>query len=155
MGKSVRSPPPSPLIGRGEKVQVCPGLKRTFEAGKNTGNRGEKVQACSGLKRTSEEEETPPWAWGEKVQKGPGQKVHLKQKRKGEKKQIWPGLKRTFVSSQWHKVMRTNVLQETFWCFRAAIKRGANCNRFRFLSDSHWVPLCCSPSFIAHPRKPL
>jgi hypothetical protein len=52
-------------------------------------------------------------------------------------------------------VLRTNVLQETFWCFRAAIKRAANYNRLRFLSDSHPVPLCCSPSFIAHPRKPL
>jgi hypothetical protein len=44
MGKVSEIPPPSPLIGRGEKVQACPGLKRTFEAGKNTGSRGEKVQ---------------------------------------------------------------------------------------------------------------
>ncbi len=151
----MRSPPPSHLKGRGEKLQACPGLKRTFEAGRNTGSRGEKVQACPGLKGTFEEGRNPgSMRW--KGAKKPRSKGTFEVGKKGEKIQIWPGLKRTFVSSfRWHKVLRTNVLQETFWCFRAAIKRAANCNRFRFLSDSHRVPLCCSSSFIAHPRKPL
>jgi hypothetical protein len=93
---------------------------------------------------------------GEKVQERPGQKEHLEEGGKVEKVQLWPGLKRTFSLMQnYAKCQKTNVLQENVCCFRAAIKRAANCNRFRFLSDSHRVPLCCSPSFIALPRKPL
>jgi hypothetical protein len=45
-GKSSEAPPPpSP---QEETPVAMPGLKRTFEAGRNPGRRGEKAQVCPG-----------------------------------------------------------------------------------------------------------
>ena len=111
---------------------------------------------CPSWKRTFERSPPPLHKiGGEKVRGRPGQKEHLEEGGKVEKVQLWPGLKRTFSFMQMMLSVRNKRFARKRLLLQGCYKRAANCNRCRFLSDSHRVPLCCSPSFIALPRKPL